>query len=115
MIPYSPVLAPEDIFANPSNTPEPALGWAAFLDYGFIGQMLVVLGMAIALSASIAYHPSLRGKATTLEELEQPKTFIMYAMVGALIAIKAPTIAYMMKVLGCSSSSSVVALPRRLG
>ena len=87
MIPYSPVLAPEDIFANPSNTPEPALGWAAFLDYGFIGQMLVVLGMAIALSASIAYHPSLRGKATTLEELEQPKTFIMYAMVGALIAI----------------------------
>ena len=35
----------------------------------------------------IAYHPASRRKAASFEELEQPKTFIMYAMVGAVIGV----------------------------
>lgn len=66
---------------------EGAIGWAAFTELEFIAEMAMVLGMAIVLSATIAYHPVLRRRATTLDELEQPKTFILYAMIGALIAI----------------------------
>ena len=48
--------------------------------------MLIVFMLAAALGAVIAYHPRTRAKASTLPELEQPKTFIMYALVGAVIA-----------------------------
>ena len=63
------------------------VGWQAFADLQFIGQMIVVIAVSVALAALIAYHPMTRRKATTLEEIEQPKTFIMYSMVGAIIAI----------------------------
>ena len=79
-----PDLIPE---SNVAGFSEPALGWEAFSDLEFIGEMLVVLLIAIMLAAVIAYHPTTRGKASTLEQIEQPKTFIMYSMVGALIAI----------------------------
>lgn len=62
------------------------VGWAAFTDVVFLAQMAVVLIIAIVLSATIAYHPLTRSKASSLEEIEQPKTFMMYAMVGAVIA-----------------------------
>ncbi|MCA9653361.1 MAG: hypothetical protein H6712_32990 [Myxococcales bacterium] len=63
------------------------VGWDGFGDVAFIGQMAMVLLIAVALSFVIAYHPSVRRKATTLEEFEQPKTFIMYSIVGAVIAL----------------------------
>lgn len=63
------------------------IGWQAFTDLERIGQMLVVLAVAVVLAAIIAFHPALRAKASTLEQIEQPKTFMMYAMVGALVAI----------------------------
>lgn len=66
---------------------ENAVGWGAFNDIAFIGQMALVLLISMLLSAVIAYHPSSRRKATTLADFEQPKTFIMYAMVGAIIAL----------------------------
>lgn len=66
---------------------EPAVGWRAFTDLAFIAQMAMVLAIAVVLAALIAYHPTTRSKASTLEQIEQPKTFIMYSMVGALIAI----------------------------
>lgn len=69
----------------------PGVGWQAFGDIAFIAQMLVVLAVAISLAATIAYHPSTRRKATTLEDFEQPKTFIIYAMVGAIITIVVKT------------------------
>jgi hypothetical protein len=82
------VLAPEDLLADPlAPLREQAVGWSAFLDLDFIGQMAIVLALAIALAALLAFHPTLRGKASTREEIEQPKTFLMYSMVGALIAI----------------------------
>jgi hypothetical protein len=80
---------PEELLADPglADFTAPPVGWQAFANVEFIGQMVVVLLIAVVLAASIAYHPSSWAKASTLEELEQPKTFIMYSMVGALIAI----------------------------
>ena len=46
----------------------------------------IVFLLAAVLGAVIAYHPRTRAKASTLAELEQPKTFIMYALVGAVTA-----------------------------
>lgn len=66
---------------------ESGVGWQALGDLQWIGQMSIVLIVAVLLAAAIAYHPSVRAKAATLEQLEQPKTFIMYALVGALAAI----------------------------
>jgi uncharacterized membrane protein YhiD involved in acid resistance len=63
------------------------VGWQAFTDVERLAQMLVVLIVAVVLAAIIAFHPAIRTKASTLEQIEQPKTFIMYAMVGALVAI----------------------------
>lgn len=63
-----------------------AVGWEAFGDVEFIVQMAIVLLIAVLLSAIIAYHPLTRSKAASLEAIEQPKTFIMYSMVGAVIA-----------------------------
>lgn len=64
-----------------------AVGWQAFGDLEFLVDMGVVLATAIVASAIVAYHPSLRSKARRVVELEQPKTFIMYAMVAAVIAL----------------------------
>jgi hypothetical protein len=79
--------APEQLLDGVPVIGEPGVGWAALRDIAFIGDMAMILGLAIALAAVIAYHPTLRRKAWTLTEIEQPKTFIMYSMIGALIAI----------------------------
>jgi hypothetical protein len=60
--------------------------WTAFLDVWRVLDMIIVFLLAAALGAIIAYHPRTREKASSLPELEQPKTFIMYALVGAVIA-----------------------------
>ncbi len=60
--------------------------FTAFLDLWRVLDMFIVFLLAAALGAVIAYHPRTREKASTLPELEQPKTFIMYALVGAVIA-----------------------------
>ncbi|MEE9382554.1 MAG: hypothetical protein V3V08_03985 [Nannocystaceae bacterium] len=48
-------------------------------------EMTVVLGFALVLAAVIAYHPTLRRKASTRAAVEQPKTLVMYGLVGALV------------------------------
>lgn len=63
------------------------VGWDGFGDVRFMAQMGGVLLMAVVLAVIIGYHPSIRSKASTLEELEQPKTFIMYSIVAAVIAL----------------------------
>jgi hypothetical protein len=62
-------------------------GWEGFTDLWLMADMAMVLLLAVLLGAVIAYHPLTRSKAASLEELEQPKTFIMYAMVGAVIGV----------------------------
>ena len=61
-------------------------GWRGFSDGWLLLDMSVVLALALALGAVIAYHPTSRRKATSLEQLDQPKTFLMYSMVAAVSA-----------------------------
>ena len=61
-------------------------GWEGFTDLWMMADMAVVLFLAVILGALIAYHPAARSKASSIEELEQPKTFIIYAMVGAVVS-----------------------------
>jgi MFS family permease len=61
-------------------------GWDTFLHGWRLLDMAIVFLLAALLGAVIAYHPRTRAKASTLPELEQPKTFIMYALVGAVTA-----------------------------
>ncbi|MGQ9592727.1 MAG: hypothetical protein ACUVYA_20815, partial [Planctomycetota bacterium] len=61
-------------------------GWAGFSNVEFIVDTVVALVLSTVLAGAIAYHPKTYGKATTLEEVDQPKIFIMYGVVGAVIA-----------------------------
>jgi hypothetical protein len=62
-------------------------GWSGFTDLEFLINSFLTLTLAAVLGAIIAYHPRLARSADTLEELEAPKVFIMYAVIGALIGI----------------------------
>lgn len=62
-------------------------GWAGFTDLGFLLNALLTLSLAAVLGAIIAYHPKHIQTADTLEEIEAPKVFITYAVIGALIGI----------------------------
>ena len=61
-------------------------GWRGFSDGWLLLDIACVLALALALGALIAYHPTARRKATSLEQLDQPKTFLMYSMVAAVAA-----------------------------
>lgn len=62
-------------------------GWSAFSDGWMLLDMCIVLLLALALGAVIAYHPSTRRRVSSLTVFEQPKTFLMYAMVAAVVAL----------------------------
>lgn len=62
-------------------------GWTQFSNVWMLLDMSIVLLLALALGAVIAYHPSTRRRVSSLEHLEQPKTFLMYAMVAAVVAL----------------------------
>ena len=70
----------------PSSWSDVLEGWDKFGNHHYIIDISLVLLISIILAACIAYHPSTRRKASNITEFEQPKTFLMYAMVGALIA-----------------------------
>jgi hypothetical protein len=61
--------------------------WQGFANIWLMADMALVLGVAVLLGAIIAYHPASRRKAASLDELEHPKTFMMYAMIGAVIGV----------------------------
>ncbi|MHC4228781.1 MAG: hypothetical protein ACYSW0_15250, partial [Planctomycetota bacterium] len=56
-------------------------------DVGFLANTLLTLMLAAILATTIAYHPKHGQTADTLEEIEAPKTYIMYAVIGAIIGI----------------------------
>lgn len=58
---------------------------AQFTDAALYVETVLVLLLAVGLGALLAYHPSARRKVTSRAALEQPKTFVMYALVGALV------------------------------
>jgi hypothetical protein len=62
-------------------------GWSSFANGWLIVDMCVVLLLALALGAVIAYHPSTRRRVSSLEHFEQPKTLLMYAVVAAVVAL----------------------------
>ncbi len=62
-------------------------GWHGFSDLAFIVNAFLTLTLASILGAVIAFHPKHRQTADTLEEIEAPKVFITYAVIGALIGI----------------------------
>lgn len=62
-------------------------GWSDLGDVWMLLDMCIVLLMSLVLGALIAYHPSTRRRLSSLNELEQPKTFLMYAMVAAVVAL----------------------------
>jgi hypothetical protein len=62
-------------------------GWRGFADVGFLFNALLTLTLAAVLGGVIAYHPKHGQTADTLEEIEAPKVYIMYAVIGAIIGI----------------------------
>jgi len=69
------------------------IGWPdvlrGFRDFGnaaLVAQILLAFLLAVLLGACIAYHPRVYGKARSLDDVEQPKILLMYAMVGSLVA-----------------------------
>ncbi len=62
-------------------------GWSSLKDTWMLLDMFAVLLLALGLGATIAYHPSIRRRHSTLEQYEQPKTLLMYAVVAAVVAL----------------------------
>ncbi len=73
-------LTPEEVWSNFVKN------WKGFLNWALLIEVCVALVLAVILGACIAYHPRSYGKASTLDEVDQPKIFIMYALVGSLVA-----------------------------
>lgn len=62
-------------------------GWTGFADVGFLLNALLNLTLAAILGAIIAYHPKHGQTADTLDEIEAPKVYVVYAVIGALTGI----------------------------
>lgn len=78
-------------------------GWAAFADPAQYLHYAVVLLLATASGALLAYHPVYRRRGVTLDALELRKTMIVYSVVGALVALvcaAAPSMAFVIFGIG---------------
>ena len=62
-------------------------GWLGFTDIGFLVNAFLTLTLAAVLGAVLAFHPKHVQTADTLEEIEAPKVYIMYSVIGAIIGI----------------------------
>ncbi len=62
-------------------------GWSDFSNGWLLLDMILVLVLALALGAVIAYHPATRRRFSSLEHFEQPKTLLVYAVVAAVVAL----------------------------
>jgi hypothetical protein len=72
---------------NAQNSELRVEGWHGFTDFVFLGNSFLTLTLASVLGAIIAYHPRYIRAADTFEEIEAPKIYVMYAVIGALIGI----------------------------
>lgn len=62
-------------------------GWRGFTDVGFLLNAFLTLALAAALGTLIGYHPRHMRTADTLEKIDAPKAYTIYAVVGAIIGI----------------------------
>jgi hypothetical protein len=62
-------------------------GWSAFGDLRFEIEALLALTVATLLGAVIAYHPRSRRVADTLAEVQAPRVYLLYAVIGATIGV----------------------------
>ena len=62
-------------------------GWAGFLEIGFLFNTLLTLLLATVLGACIAFHPRHIVGVDTIEEIEVPKVYMLYSVIGALMGI----------------------------
>jgi hypothetical protein len=62
-------------------------GFSGFTNYAFLGHALLDLALATVLGAVIAYHPRSHKRVDSVEEVEAPKIYITYAVVGAVIGL----------------------------
>lgn len=69
-----------------SEFPSIAEGLRAFTDYAQVGQVALGIAIAIALAATIAYHPRRAGRVKGEGDVEYPKTIVLFAVVGAVVA-----------------------------
>lgn len=79
------------------------IGWAGFGDYMFLLEALASLALAAVLGALIAFHPRVGHTIDTMEEAELPKTYIVYAIIGAMIGevvFKYPVVAFVVFGIG---------------
>ncbi len=83
----SPVLAQKGAEFLYTQTPTFGGGWSGFLDFEFLFSAFMTLLLATVLGAAIAYHPKHEQTADTLAEVEAPKVYILYSVIGALIGI----------------------------
>ena len=62
-------------------------GWSGFLNFPFLAHTALTLLLAAVLGAVIAHHPKHAEVADTFDEIEAPKVYILYAVVGAIIGM----------------------------
>ena len=74
----------QSLFQDPVSMGE---GWQGFTDIGFLVSATLTLLLAVILGAIIAYHPKHGQTADTLAEIEAPKVYVMYSVIGAIIGI----------------------------
>lgn len=89
VVALAPLLAraqelPRELTQPPDWQPE---GWPGFMHYDLLANTLLALTLAAVLGAVIGYHPRRLAAADTLEEIEAPKAYVTYAVIGAFIGI----------------------------
>lgn len=57
----------------------------SYMGLNQLGGYVISLVMAIVFGMIIAFHPQTFGKKENIDEIEAPKTFLFYAMIGSLV------------------------------
>ena len=83
-------------------------GWDRVLELRVVLQICADLALALLLSSAIAFHPRRHGSALSTEEVEYPKTVLLYAVVGTMVSaivVLSPAMALVVfGIGGCSGS-----------
>ena len=62
-------------------------GWKGFTDFAFLEHALLALSLATLLGALLAFLPGRRRRVESVDAVDAPKVFVLYAVIGAAIGI----------------------------